>query len=104
MAWQANPDMILSFRELVMTEQEWAAAQRREVDRNFDCLQRQLSEILPEHEGQYALMRDGRIVGYFDNVRAALTEAANAYPDRIFSVQEVTAEPVDLGAFSHAGG
>jgi hypothetical protein len=87
-----------------MTDQEWAAAQRREVDRNYDCFQRQLGAILREHEGQYALMRDGRIVGYFDSVRAALIEAANSYQDRIFSVQEVTAEPVDLGAFSHAGG
>lgn len=82
---------------------ENGAAQRAEVDHNYDRFQRLLGSIVPEHEGQYALMRHGEIAGFFDSVRAALNEAAQRYEDGIFSLQEVTAEPVDLGIFSHGG-
>jgi hypothetical protein len=79
-------------------------SQRLEVDRNYDAFVRVLGSILPEHKDQLALMRHGEIVGYFRSPREALVAAHERYPDGIFSVQEVTDEPLDLGFWSHVGG
>lgn len=78
-------------------------AQNLEVDRNFDFFQRNLSKYLPEHAGQYALLRHAQLVGFYTSVRDAISVARERFPDSIYSLQEVTAEPVDLGFFSHAG-
>ncbi|MBX3560814.1 MAG: hypothetical protein KF780_03275 [Sphingomonas sp.] len=77
--------------------------QQQEVDRNYDAFMRMLGAILPEHRDQLALMRDGRIVGYYDTPRQALCAASELFPDEIFSIQEVTDEPIDLGFWSHVG-
>ncbi len=77
------------------------AAQRAEVDRNYDAFVRLLASLLPDHRNQYALMRDGRIVRFFDKPGDANREGLSLYPDEIFSIQEVTDEPIDLGFWSH---
>jgi hypothetical protein len=77
--------------------------QRLEVDRNYDSFMRMLGAILPEHRDELALMRDGNIVGYFKTPKEALRAAVERFPDRIFSIQEVTDEPLDLGFWSHVG-
>ncbi|MFL6858119.1 MAG: hypothetical protein ACJ8DZ_11670 [Allosphingosinicella sp.] len=80
-----------------------ARSQRDQVDRNYDAFVRVLGSILADHRDQLALMRDGRIVGYFDTPREALRAAAEWFPDGIFSIQDVTDEPIDLGFWSHVG-
>ncbi len=75
--------------------------QRQEVDSNYDAFMRMLGSILDEHRDQLALMRDAQIVGYFDTPRQALIAAHERFPDGIFSIQEVTDEPIDLGFWSH---
>ena len=80
-----------------------AQRQRQEVDRNYDAFMRMLGSVLTEHRDQLALMRDGRIVGYYATPREALHAASELFPDGIFSVQEVTDEPLDLGFWSHVG-
>lgn len=77
--------------------------QRREIDRNYDAFMRNLGSIINEHRDQLALMRDGTIMGYFDTPREALRAASEQFPDGIFSIQEVTDEPIDLGFWSHVG-
>jgi hypothetical protein len=77
--------------------------QREEVDRNYDAFVRMLAAILPEHRDQLALMKGGRVVGYYATPRDALKAANEMIPDGIFSIQEVTDEPLDLGFWSHAG-
>jgi len=77
------------------------ARQRSEVDRNYDQFMRMLAALLPEHRDQLALMRDGEVVGFFETPRGALEAAAQKFPDGIFSIQEVTDEPIDLGFWSH---
>ena len=79
------------------------AKQSREVDRNYDASVRMLSTIIADHRDQLALMRGGKIVGYNDTPRQALEAATERFPDRIFSIQEVTDEPIDLGFWSHVG-
>ena len=78
-----------------------AARQKLEVDRNYDAFMRMLGGLLEDHRDQLALMRDGRIVGYFNTPRDALYAASEKFPDGIFSIQEVTDEPIDLGFWSH---
>jgi hypothetical protein len=80
-----------------------AQRQRKEVDRNYDAFTRVLGTILSDHRDKLALMRDGRIVGYFDTPRQALEAASEQFPDGVFSIQEVTDEPIDLGFWSHVG-
>ena len=72
-----------------------------QVDRNYDAFQRVLGKILPSHRDELALMRDGEIVGYYATPRDALVAADAMFPDQIFSIQEVTDEPIDLGFWSH---
>jgi hypothetical protein len=78
-----------------------AQLQKRQVDQNYDAFVRKLGSILETHRDQLALMRDGKIVGYFNTPREALRVASEKFPDGIFSIQEVTDEPIDLGFWSH---
>ena len=75
--------------------------QKREVDRNYDAFMRMLSSLLSEHRDQYALMRTGEVVGFYNTPRQVLEAAAERFPDGIFSIQEVTDDPIDLGFWSH---
>ena len=74
-----------------------------EVDRNYDAFVRMLGTILPEHRDQLALMRDGKVVAYFDKPGDAHRAGMERFDDEIFSIQEVTDEPIDLGFWSHVG-
>lgn len=77
------------------------ARQAAEVDRNYDAFVRLLGSILPEHRNQLALMRDGQVLGYFGSPGAANRAGHERFPDGIYSIQEVTDEPIDLGFWSH---
>ena len=79
------------------------AAQRLQVDRNYDFFQRTLATLLPDHRDEFALIRNQEIVAFFDDVGLAYREGIARFSDHIFSIQEVTDVPVDLGIFSHAG-
>jgi hypothetical protein len=76
--------------------------QREEIDRNYDAFTSMLTSILTEHRDQNALMKDGRIVDYFDKPGEAYRAGLERFPDGIFSIQEVTDEPIHLGYWSNA--
>jgi len=76
--------------------------QRAEVELNYDVFTRQLSRMLRKHRNQFALMRDGKVVEYFSKPGEANRAGIERFPDFIFSIQEVTDEPIDLGFWSHA--
>lgn len=75
---------------------------RAEIEGNFDAFQRQLGASLFSHRGEYALLRHGKIIAYFSDPGAALVAATTQFPDRLYSIQEVNDEPIDLGFWSHA--
>lgn len=77
--------------------------QRREVDVNYGIFQRKLATYLNGHEDEFALLRDGQVIGFFATSGDASREAWRRFDDGIYSIQEVTAQPIDLGIFSHAG-
>lgn len=78
-------------------------AQRRQVDHNYDAFMRMLAQLLSDHRDQYALMRDGEVVGFFARPGEAHSAGVTRYDDGLFSIQEVTDEPIDLGFWSHVG-
>ena len=74
---------------------------QREIDGNFDAFQRVVARHLPEHRGEWALMRHGEIVSLHPTAGQAEDAGVSAFHDDLFSIQEVTDEVVDLGFFSH---
>ena len=82
---------------------EGAVPSRQEiVDRNFESFQKELPELLKTHRGKYALIRDEKVVEFFDSVRDALIYGRDNFSDEAYSVQKVTDTPEDLGYFSYA--
>ncbi len=75
---------------------------QREVDENYDAFLEILPQLMKKHEGKFALMRHKEPVEFFDTTRDALIYATKTYKDGLYSVQEVTQKPIDLGWFSHA--
>jgi hypothetical protein len=76
---------------------------KHEIDANYDFLQRTLALLLPSHEGQYALLKNCAVIDFFDKPGDAYRDGLSRFPDKVFSIQEITSEPLDLGFFSHAG-
>ncbi len=72
-----------------------------EIDKNFQAFKKLLPTIKSSHSGEYALLRDRKIIKYFASASDAFTHAEKNYPDGVFSIQKVTDTVVDLGYFSH---
>ena len=83
---------------------ERQARQGREVTANFAAFKRLEPEIPAEYDGQHALLRGGAIISYHPDAVAAYHAGLDLYPDRIFSIQQVRAEPLDFGWFSQFAG
>jgi hypothetical protein len=75
-----------------------------QIDLNYDYFRRHLSEFIATQAGRIALLRNGALVEFFDDVGCADREGASRFDDGLYSLQPVIDEPVDLGYFSHAGG
>jgi hypothetical protein len=79
-----------------------ARTKQEEVDRNFAFFQRELPQLLPQHRGKFALIRECKITGFYDTIEDANTAGTQLYSDGLFSIQKVTEEIGDLGFYSHA--
>jgi hypothetical protein len=75
---------------------------QQEVDANLAAFLEELPNIPALYRGKFALLRDRKIVGYYDTVSDALDIAKKLYPDDRFSVQIVTDVGVNLGYYSYA--
>jgi hypothetical protein len=73
-----------------------------EIDHNYDFFQRNLASFLVEHPNEFALLREEQVVGFFQQVGEAYRAGLAKFDDEIFSIQQVVAEPVDLGFMSLA--
>ena len=73
-----------------------------EIRRNFDVFETALPALMKEHARMYALMRHGEFVEFFDTAADANRAGMTLYEDDLFSIQEITNVPIDLGYFSHA--
>jgi hypothetical protein len=73
-----------------------------EVDRNYEEFKKLLPTLLPAHQDKYALMKDGKILGFYSTAQDA-AQAADAFiSDGVYSIQEVTTSAIHLGFFTHA--
>lgn len=77
-------------------------SQDREIERNLFAFLPQLARLLPDHEGSFALLKDQNIASIHKKLSDALKAAESQFSDGIFSVQRITAKPVELGMFSNA--
>ena len=77
-------------------------AAQDEVDKNYEEFLKILPSILQHQRDRYALMRAGKIIGFFSSAMDARTAAKSFIPDGLFSIQRVTDMPVELGYFSRA--
>lgn len=76
--------------------------QQQEVDRNYEEFQKLLPSIIAAHRNQYALMQNGKVLGYYSTSKDAMSTANSFLTGKPFSIQRVTDGQVDLGFFSHA--
>jgi hypothetical protein len=74
----------------------------QEIDRNFDYFQSRFKDLMATHSGAFVLLRHQRVVGFFDRIEDAAREAQTRFSDRIYSIQVVEPEPVDLGFVTRA--
>ena len=74
---------------------------RKEVDQNYDFFKTQLPELIKEHQGDFALLRHQRIIRFFPDAMDAYFFGQEEYSDDLFSVQEITDEPVRLGIMEY---
>jgi hypothetical protein len=77
-------------------------ALHREIEENFDFFQRNLSQWLVTEADRYALLRHQTAVRFFDRPEVADRYGQSLFPDGLFSIQRVIADPVELGLFSDA--
>lgn len=73
-----------------------------EIDRNFAAFEAILPVLMTSRAGAHALLRHAEVVDFYDSVSAALAAGRSRFHDGMYSVQEVTDRPVDLGFYSHA--
>ena len=79
-----------------------ARTKQEEVDRNYLIFRKQLPNLLHQHRGKFALIRDGQVLSFYDTALDAQTAGSQLYPDGLFSIQKVSEEVGDLGLYSHA--
>ncbi len=77
--------------------------QEKQVTENFKAFEAKLNDLIDQHEGRWALLRDGSVIEIFDTARDAHIAAWKIFDDERFSVQEISKVPVDLGFYSYAG-
>jgi hypothetical protein len=75
---------------------------QQEVDRNYHEFQKMLPSLLATFRNKFALMKEGKVLGFYSTVQDAAEAAKIAIPDGIFSIQEVTDAAINLGFFTHA--
>ncbi len=73
-----------------------------EVDRNYDFFQRNIARFIEAHRGQFALIRNRKVIDFFDDPGEAASLGSTRFPDQIFSIQEVTDASIDLGLYAYA--
>ena len=76
--------------------------QREEVSLNYQAFLEDYPTLAASNKGHCALYRHQKLVSVFDSFASALAYGARAYDDRLFSIQEITDEPLTLGGLVDA--
>lgn len=59
---------------------------------DFKYFESELPQILVEHKGQFALIKNKAIHGYYNSLEEALKNAYEKFPNDEFLIQEITDE------------
>jgi hypothetical protein len=73
-----------------------------EINRNAERFAALLPGLLAAHDGEYVLMRGGKIVGFHPSAREAQTAGNDQFEDGAFSIQKITEEVEHLGCYAYA--
>lgn len=73
-----------------------------EIDRNLFAFLPRIPKLMKEHEGEYAVLRHQEVVSLHKRLNDALDEACLKFSDGLYSIQQVTDKPIELGFFSYA--
>lgn len=72
-------------------------AQKAEVLANYQAFLADFPTLAARSRGQYAVYRHQHLVNVFASFSSALSYGVRAYDDRLFSIQEITDEPLSIG-------
>ena len=77
--------------------------QQAEVDANYEAFKKRLPKLLGgRHAGKHALLKDGKIVAFYDSGDDAFYAGQARFKDGFFSVQKVANEVIDLRLWRYA--
>jgi hypothetical protein len=60
-----------------------------DIDTELEAFEAQLEELLAEHEGKFALVKNGNVIGTFDGEGDAYTEGVKLFGDDVFLVRQI---------------
>ena len=72
-------------------------AQRIEVERNYEIFKALEPELIQEKKGQYALMREGKVIAFYKESIEAHSAGWGLFPDGRFSFHEIGREKTHGG-------
>jgi hypothetical protein len=78
------------------------ADRQSEIESNLRFFLAELPKLVLTHRGKFALLRHQTLIAFFDTPLDAVSAGNAQFPDRIFSIQQVTESSIDLGFYSHA--
>ncbi len=61
-----------------------------------------MKSFIEDRAGQYALLKSKKVIEFYDAVGDAYRAGIEKFPDKLFSIQKVTDEPVELGMMTLA--
>jgi len=65
---------------------------------NAEALKGQRPELARKHPDRIALMHGGKVQGIFQSLREAEAEGVKRFPNRMFSLHELTSRPRRVGS------
>ena len=75
--------------------------QQQQVDQNYEAFKEILAQLMKTDAHRFALIHNQKVIACFDTSRDAMQAGRKLLNGKLFSVQEVTEESVDLGYHSH---
>ena len=76
-------------------------ARAQEIDKNLQFFLKEMPKLAGQ-QGKFALLKDRKIVGFYDTPADAVEAGDTLFQDKIFSIQQVITAATDLGYYSHA--
>lgn len=78
-----------------------SSGKEREIESNFSYFQSIVGSLVKDHAGEFALLRDRKVIAFFPSAIAAMSEGHHRFQDGIYSIQRVIDRPLDLGFLSY---